>query len=508
MTCVRRWSEFDSGRMARDFLADPLWRAEDMGQPVPDTPHAVSVCLPTWAQVIGYEECDPAVLGRMQTGYPRFFVNRIVRELNAQAAGKFADGDEAAVIFPSVAAAQRCAEFLGGQARVEVWEEKALGLVLAANALEKRALEYVRYTGELVSSYRAASLLDGRGDDPLTGGDAKAILCGRVADHAGMAARDVYLFPNGMAAVFSLHRALRLMFPERKTVQYDFPYVDVLRVQREFGRGAHFHPLASASSLAALRDLVGGEALGGVFCEMPSNPLLRCADIRAVAEILAGSDTPLIVDDTVASSVNISLGDHADAITTSLTKSFSGVGDVMGGSVVLNAGSPRYAALKAAMDAVFEADLLWWEDAQVLERNSRDYARRVRQMGETAETLAEHLRTHPRVADVFYPKWETPDAYAEVRRDGGGFGALLSIVLKDPERTSEKFFDALRVTKGPSLGTNYTLACPYTLLAHYPELDWAESCGVSRWLVRVSVGLEQAADLIDRFDQALAAAQA
>ena len=65
-----------------------------------------------------------------------------------------------------------------------------------------------------------------------------------------------------------------------------------------------------------------------------------------------------------------------------------------------------------------------------------------------------------------------------------------------------------RVTKGPSLGTNYTLACPYTLLAHYPELDWAESCGVSRWLVRVSVGLEQAADLIERFDQALAATQA
>ena len=50
----------------------------------------------------------------------------------------------------------------------------------------------------------------------------------------------------------------------------------------------------------------------------------------------------------------------------------------MGGSVVLTADSPRYAALKAGMDAVYEADLLWWEDAVVLERNSRDYARRVR----------------------------------------------------------------------------------------------------------------------------------
>lgn len=494
--------------MARDLLHDPLWRAEHMGKPVPDTPHAVSVALPTWAQVIGYEECDPEVLGKMQTGYPRFFVNRIVRELNAQAAERFARTGELAVIFPSESAALRCVEFIGVRARVEIWEEKALGVVLAPAAMEKRALDYVRYTGELVSSYRAASSLQGRGDDPLAGGDAKAILCGRIAEHAGMAAGDVYLFPNGMAAVYTLHRALRLMFPQRKTVQYDFPYVDVLRVQREFGLGAHFLPLASEASLAALRDLAASEALGGVFCEMPSNPLLRCADIRAVVEILAGSDTPLIVDDTVASSVNISLGGRADAITSSLTKCFSGVGDVMGGSVVLDAGRPHYAALKSAMDEVFEEDLLWWEDAMVLERNSRDYAERVRRMGATAECLAEHLRAHPAVAEVFYPKWETPAAYEEVQREGGSYGALFSLVLKDPARTSERFFDSLRVTKGPSLGTNYTLACPYTLLAHYPELDWAESCGVSRWLVRISVGLEEPADLIERFDSALAAARA
>ena len=51
---------------------------------------------------------------------------------------------------------------------------------------------------------------------------------------------------------------------------------------------------------------------------------------------------------------------------------------------------------------------------------------------------------------------------------------------------------------------NYTLACPFTILAHYNELDFAESCGVSRWLIRVSVGLEPADELIDRFREALA----
>jgi cystathionine gamma-synthase len=343
----------------------------------------------------------------------------------------------------------------------------------------------------------------GRSDDKSVGSEACGKLCERLARQSGMAVADTYLFPNGMAAVFTLHRALRRMFPDRRTVQYDFPYVDVLRVQREFGMGAHFLPLASAESLVELRELAATEPLGGVFCEMPSNPLLRCADINTVAQILSGTDTPLIVDDTVASSVNIDLSGHADAVTTSLTKCFSGVGDVMGGAVILNPKGARYAQLKVALDAVFEEDILWWEDAVVLERNSRSYAQRVRQMGDTAEGLAEHLRSHPAVADVFYPKWETPEAYAEVQRDGAGFGSLLSLVLKEPERSSAKFFDALRVTKGPSLGTNYTLACPYTLLAHYPELDWAESCGVSRWLVRVSVGLEDLDDLIERFNTAL-----
>jgi len=476
-----------------------------MGKPVPDTPHAVSVALPTWEQVVGYEECDPAVLGAMQTGYPRFFVNRIVRELNARATDEFAkQGEgEVAVIFPSVAAAERCLKFVGGSGRVEAWFEKAVGVLAIPAHLERRALEYVRYSGELVSSYRAQALMAGRGDDKAAGSDACGKLSERLARQSGMAVADTYLFPNGMAAVFTLHRALRRLFPGRKTVQYDFPYVDVLRVQNEFGQGAHFLPLASAESLAKLRGLVAAEPLGGVFCEMPSNPLLRCADIRAVAEILSGTDTPLIVDDTVASSVNIDLSAFADAVTTSLTKSFSGVGDVMGGSVILNPQGARYGALKEAMDAVFEEDILWFEDAMVLERNSRDHVQRARKMGAAAAALAEHIRAHPAVAEVFYPKWETPEAYADVRRAGAGFGSLFSMVLKDPQRTSAKFFDALRVTKGPSLGTNYTLACPYTLLAHYAELDWAESCGVSRWLVRVSVGLEGVDDLVARFDAAL-----
>ena len=86
----------------------------------------------------------------------------------------------------------------------------------------------------------------------------------------------------------------------------------------------------------------------------------------------------------------------------------------------------------------------------------------------------------------------------------GGYGGLLSLELEQPAENAPRFYDALRVTKGPNLGTNYTLACPFTILAHYHELDWAGSCGVSRHLIRVSVGREKPEDLIARFESALA----
>ena len=81
---------------------------------------------------------------------------------------------------------------------------------------------------------------------------------------------------------------------------------------------------------------------------------------------------------------------------------------------------------------------------------------------------------------------------------------MFSLVLKDAPANAPKFYDALRVSKGPSLGTNFTLACPYTLLAHFDELDWVESIGVSPHLVRVSIGLEEVDDLARRFDDAFA----
>jgi cystathionine gamma-synthase len=90
-------------------------------------------------------------------------------------------------------------------------------------------------------------------------------------------------------------------------------------------------------------------------------------------------------------------------------------------------------------------------------------------------------------------------------RKGGGYGGLLSFVLK-AERKTARVYDALRLCKGPSFGTVFTLVSPYTMLAHYHELEWAEDCGVSPNLLRVSCGLEPFEVIQAAFENALALA--
>ena len=88
-------------------------------------------------------------------------------------------------------------------------------------------------------------------------------------------------------------------------------------------------------------------------------------------------------------------------------------------------------------------------------------------------------------------------------RPGAGQGCLLSFELVGGWAKAKSFYNSLEVCKGPSLGTNFTLACPYVLLAHYDELDWASKCGVPADLLRVSVGLEDPENLWSRFQKAL-----
>jgi len=203
---------------------------------------------------------------------------------------------------------------------------------------------------------------------------------------------------------------------------------------------------------------------------------------------------------------NVEVSQYADIITTSLTKWISGKGDVMAGQVTICPESP----LHSDLSAFFAEDCpggsrLFALDAAVLFGNIVGFRERMAVSNRNGEALAELLIDHPAVDQVYYPKFTTPEYYDAIKRDwslGGGYGGLMSFVLKNRKK-SPKFFDSLKMSKGPSLGTDFSLVCPFTLLAHYDELAWAEGCGLDRHLIRISVGMEEELPLVDTLAEAL-----
>ncbi|KAK2462365.1 hypothetical protein APHAL10511_005671 [Amanita phalloides] len=355
---------------------------------------------------------------------------------------------------------------------------------------------------------------------------------------------DVYLYPTGMAAIWSAHQCLLGIGPEAKSVCFGFVYTDTLKILQKWGPGCYFYGVGLdndfdelESWLARAREERPDERpVLALFTEFPSNPLLRSSNLPRLRALADEYGFVIVVDETIGSLVNVEVVQYADIVVSSLTKIFSGDANVMGGCLVLNPRGRYYATLKQHLESTYE-DLYFDRDAIYLERNSRDFKQRVWRINANTEAVCDFLRSHsiaagnpssseyPVIKDVFYPKYISPENYEQCRKkkvtvrstaDGteeeeeeeeeGGYGGLFSLTFTS-QAASEAFYDTLQVYKGPSLGTNFTLTCPYTILAHYNELDWAAGYGVEAGLVRVSVGMEDKEDLLERFGSALKAAE-
>lgn len=491
-------------------LPSPRWQASDLGNPIPDRTHACSVCMPLWQHNVAYEEGDAEVVSTFRAGYPRFFMHPLVCELREQIAREISQPAEQCLLLPSAASAARCAAYV----RHRTGEDAAVSqsvcgafVVNCGNAGATALKEYWQHAGEGISSRVAESLLAGGQLDYSVGPAAQEIR-ERVADLQHVSPDDVYLYPSGMAAIFAAWRITRRA--GAAPIQFGFPYVDTYKILERFGdRPPWFYPQGSDADIDQLQQRLTSEPASALFCEVPGNPLLDTPDVTRLAELAAQYDTVMVVDDTLGAMINTDVRPVADLIATSLTKFFSGGGDVLAGSLIVSPDRPHYARMKQALEDDYE-NLLSAADADVLASNCQDVVARVQSINEAALALVNELSGHPAIDQVYYPSTRHPERFEAVRDrefDSGGYGGLLSVVVKDGDRNAPQVFDALEVSKGPNLGTNFTLCCPYTILAHYDELDFASRCGVSPHLLRISVGLEGADWVIAKVRTALDACQ-
>ena len=238
-----------------------------------------------------------------------------------------------------------------------------------------------------------------------------------------------------------------------------------------------------------------------IYVESPSNPLLQCLDIAALATLGRSHGILTVIDNTFATPINqnpITLG--FDAVIHSATKYLNGHSDVNAGVVVSSAAIVK----KLTECAVNHGGMLDAQACYQLERGLKTLALRVRQHNENAGRLAHFLQNHPAVSSVNYPGLPQHPDHATAKRQMRGYGGMLSFELRDSER-ADRLLSRLRVvTPALSLGGVESLVCIPSRTSHRNmTLAEREQFGISDGLIRVSVGIEDIEDLLEDFQQAL-----
>ena len=239
--------------------------------------------------------------------------------------------------------------------------------------------------------------------------------------------------------------------------------------------------------------LAGGLDL--LWIETPSNPLLRITDICKCADLAKAQGALVIADNTLPTPVRqkpLYLG--CDLVMHSTTKALNGHSDLFGGALLVK-------------DAPLLEELLWWSNAAGLNGSAYDASQtlrglrtlplRIDRQEATAVRLAEWLVAHPKVQSVHYPGLTSHPGHELAAEQQAGPGFVLSFRLKGGKAAADTFVAALRIiTLASSLGGFATLICAPATMTHrgMPPSE-QERAGIHPELLRLSVGLEDTADL-------------
>jgi O-succinylhomoserine sulfhydrylase len=242
-----------------------------------------------------------------------------------------------------------------------------------------------------------------------------------------------------------------------------------------------------------------------VFCETPSNPTLEIVDLKAVAQLAHDAGALLIVDNVFATPLlqkPLALG--ADVVVYSATKHIDGQGRSLGGAVL---GSRKFIAEQLSPFLRHTGPALSPFNAWLLVKGLETLPLRVQQHCRNAAEVAAFLDRHPKVERTYYPGLESHPQHRLARQQMSGSGNLVTFVTAGGKPGAFKFQNALRIVKlSNNLGDAKSLITHPATTTHQRLTDAEkQALGIDPGLVRLSVGLEDAADLIEDLDRALKA---
>lgn len=269
-----------------------------------------------------------------------------------------------------------------------------------------------------------------------------------------------------------------------------------------------YKPLGIQTSYADVEDITTFERAIQyntkiVWIESPTNPILKLVDIKGLAKICKKKKVLLAVDNTFLSPYfqrPIDLG--ADIVVHSTTKYIAGHSDIVGGAVVTSH-QEAYEKIKFYQNAAGAVPGPW--DCWLTIRGVKTLAIRMKEHEKNALAIARWLEKHPKISKVYYPGLTSHPQYKLAKKQMHGFGAMVSIEIKGGYKKVEKFSSRLKIMLlGESLGGVESLVCYPTKMSHASMTEKERlSRGITDNLIRLSIGIENIADLKEDLNNAL-----
>ncbi|MDR1310367.1 MAG: PLP-dependent aspartate aminotransferase family protein [Burkholderiaceae bacterium] len=307
-------------------------------------------------------------------------------------------------------------------------------------------------------------------------------------------------FASGLAA---LDATLRVLPAGTRLVVSEDPYGGTVRLVEHFFRQCGLEPVYvdTANTRLVARVLKKGR-VSAVLLEIPTNPLLRVADVRALAQLAHQYGALLIVDNTFLTPYLFRPLDHgADIAVYSATKYLGGHNDVVAGIATAKSGEwgEKLAYTQNATGAPLGA-----QDSWLLLRGLKTLAVRLERQQDNAMRVARFLETHPHVRRVYYPGLRASPGRRRLSRQSRGYGAMVSFEVDRVERVSSILSEVRVFSFAESLGGVESLIT-YPIVQTHANMDSAlcARLGINDRLLRLSVGIESSHDLIHDLSRVL-----
>ncbi len=317
-----------------------------------------------------------------------------------------------------------------------------------------------------------------------------------------------FAFASGMAAIGCV---LELLDAGARVVTMDDLYGGTNRLfSRVRARSQNLKfAYTDLSDESAVRDALTPETRL-IWVETPTNPTLKVADLTRIAAIAReqAPDALLCCDNTFATPINQRPLEHGfDLVMHSVTKYLGGHSDVVGGALVVNSLElcDRIRFIQNSAGAVMSPF-----DAYMSLRGAKTLDVRMQRHNESAAKIVDYLDSHDKVERVVYPGLASHPQHEVARRQMTGFGGMITIFLKGGLEESRRFLERVRVfALAESLGGVESLIEHPAIMTHASvPPDQREKLGIADNLVRLSVGIEDAGDLIADLEQAFEPAKA